>query len=240
MTDRKQLAWIERELQFYPRPGDLMPTRLGNVLKAAEDRAGGRYGLNTYASWPRLFPLLSDQLARIVGKLNDQLDTASHLCVTFLLATLLSSAFLLPNGWDGYWLLIPLGAGLLTLLSYRATITAAKKQGTLLMVAFDLHRFDLLEQLRYPVPEDAKAEFEFNEKLSALLRVTGAASRKQRLEPDGQLDPKVDYYIHPDSTTSPRAPQAATEPDSLLWEWEAVLGRGHEESVNREGRRSPQ
>ena len=37
----------------YPDEKRLLPTRLGNILRAAEDSAGGRYGLDTVAVWPR-------------------------------------------------------------------------------------------------------------------------------------------------------------------------------------------
>jgi hypothetical protein len=70
---------------LYPRPDRLMPTRLGNALRAAEDRAGERYGLDTVTTWPRLFPLIPDKLAAGVIDLRNQLDLAARLSVTFFL-----------------------------------------------------------------------------------------------------------------------------------------------------------
>ena len=48
---------------FYPgrhRLDELMPTRLGNILKNAEVYPKLRYGIDSVLIWPRLYPLLPD------------------------------------------------------------------------------------------------------------------------------------------------------------------------------------
>jgi hypothetical protein len=101
----------------YPKETEnLLPTKLGNALRAAEDRAGQRYGLDTIASWPRLYPHLSNSLTGTVDDLRDQFDAAARLCVVLLLATLLSAALLATHGW---WLLVPASTAFLSWVAYR-------------------------------------------------------------------------------------------------------------------------
>ncbi len=223
-TDRSRIsgvqrAWIDEEIRSYPDQPDLLPTRLGNVLRAAEIRAGGRYGLDSAVAFPRLYPHMSDRLATAWEDLTDQLDTAAHLCVTFLLATVISGGLLAPHGWDGYWLLIPLVAGALAWISYRATIASAKHQGVVLMVAFDLHRFDLLSQLRYPLPEDAHTEFEVNQRLTQFLATANATNRASQFKKNEPMQPNEGYEHPPEST-----PPESGEVGPLIWEWDTVDG----------------
>lgn len=234
-----QQAWLGQEVSSYPARGDLLPTRLGNVLRAAELRAGGRYGLDFAPTFPRLYPQMSDRFATAWEDQTDQLDTAAHLCVTFLLATLLSGALLVPHGWDGYWLLIPLATGTLAWISYRATIAAAKHWGDLLMAAFDLHRFDMLAQLRRPLPQDAHNEFEANQRLSAFLGDATAEERLKQYTKNQPMEP-VEGYEHapPAAESSPTAPD---EIEPLIWKWDTVdaaMGGDGESRLTDDGPRS--
>jgi hypothetical protein len=58
----------------YPARDRLLPTRLGNALRAGEDEAGDRYGLATNTMFPRLYPILSDRFGRLMDDARDQLD----------------------------------------------------------------------------------------------------------------------------------------------------------------------
>jgi hypothetical protein len=227
--------WAEDEAAFYPDYADLLPTRLGNVLRAAEIRAGGRYGLDAVHAFPRLYPHMSDRLATAWEDLTDQLDTAAHMCVTFLLATSISGLLLAPRGWDGYWLLIPAGAATLTWISYRATVAAAKQQGLVLMAAFDLHRFDLLSSLRYPLPKDARAEFEFNQRLTEFFADGHAGNRAKQFENGEPMEP-AEPYEHPTPATA-AASMVSPELEPVIWEWNAVdaaIGGGDGDRIRNE------
>ena len=69
--------------------------------------------------------------------MRDQLDIAARLCITLLLATVVSGALLLTHGW---WLALPAVTALLAWVAYRAAIQAAVAYGEEVAVAFDLHR----------------------------------------------------------------------------------------------------
>jgi hypothetical protein len=152
------------ELRQYPDRTRLLPTMLGNTLRAAEDEAGARYGLPTIAAMPRLYPYLSDRFAAVYVDRRNQLDVAVRFSAVLILATVLSAAMLWANG--GWWRIVPLGTSVLALVSYQAAVRAAANYGQALFVAFDLHRFDMLEALHYPLPTNLKDELDFNERLT--------------------------------------------------------------------------
>ena len=160
---REQAA---RELRSYPPRAAILPTRLGNVLRAAEHRAGSRYGLEATIAWPRLYPLLGDKLTGVLDDLRDQLDLAARFCVAFGLATVLSASCLAGHGW---WLAVAGGTLLGAMLCYRAAVSAAAAYGEAIESAFDLHRFDLLKALHLPLPANLAEERTANQRLTLFL-----------------------------------------------------------------------
>jgi hypothetical protein len=161
---RRELA--REQLATYPAEARLLPTRLGNVLRAAEDGAGQRYGLDTITMMPRLYPFLSERLTDGLDDLRDQLDIAAQLCVTLLLATVISALLLLPQLLlQGWWLALPVATAVLAWVAYKAAVQAAIAYGQLIYVAFDLHRFDMLRGMHLPLP-DAAQEEKYNQWLS--------------------------------------------------------------------------
>ena len=171
----------------YPSQERLLPTRLGNALRAFEDEAGQRYGLDTITMLPRLYPYLSSQVSGALDDLRDQLDIAARLCVTLLLASLISASLLFTHGW---WLLLPAATTVLAWVAYRSAVQAAVAYGKQVAVAFDLHRFDMLRGLHFPLlPADR--EWQFNKQVSDFFL------NRLSLSPD---DPPDDYpdYQHPD------------------------------------------
>jgi hypothetical protein len=161
---REQAA---RRLHDYPAADAVLPTRLGNILRAAEHRAGSRYGLDAIITWPRLYPLLADTTAAVLNDLRDQLDLAVRFCVMFLLATVITAACLSGHGW---WLAVAAGTLAGAALSYQAALSAAAAYGQAVEAAFDLHRFDLLAALHLPLPADLASEVQANQRLSRFLR----------------------------------------------------------------------
>jgi hypothetical protein len=152
--------------RLYPPVRGVLPTKLGNVLRAAEYRAGTRYGLEATVVWPRLYPLLPVELAGILDDERDQLDLAVRFCVASAFATVISVSFLINQGW---WLLVPGATLLLAWLSYRAAVAAAIAYGEGIETAFDLHRFDLLRALHLQLPVNRESEREANAHLSEFL-----------------------------------------------------------------------
>ncbi|QUQ66607.1 hypothetical protein [Kutzneria sp. CA-103260] len=147
----------------------LLPTALGNALRAGEVSAGERYGLNTLASWSRLFPYLSDRFRAVHNASQDSVDTAANLTVSFFLATAMTVAGLCREPVY-YW--IPLLSLVLTCVCYTGAVAAAVQYGTYLRAAYDLHRFDMLKALHYPLPRTPGEEHAMFERLSLFFRVS--------------------------------------------------------------------
>jgi hypothetical protein len=154
----------------YPRKEEhLMPTRIGNILRAGEDAAGTRYGLQLNAITERLWPSLSPTIAGSVSRNLETIDTMCALCVALLAATAATLPVLWhPSGWT--W--IPLFTVVTAAVAYRAALRAATGHARLLAAAVDLHRFDMLAALHLQLPFSAADELRFNKALSKFFAET--------------------------------------------------------------------
>jgi hypothetical protein len=167
VSEARAQAAASELMYFYPSPDRVLPTALGNALRAAEDKPAQRYGLDAVVVWPRLHPLLSERLAATLDDQRNQLDLAARFSVTFGALVVLSAAFL----WKyPAWLVVSFDAAVLSWLSYRVAVSVAVRYGESIVAAFDLHRFDLLEALHLPLPKNRADEVEANAKLSEFLR----------------------------------------------------------------------
>jgi hypothetical protein len=155
-----------RRLSAYPPETAVLPTRIGNILRASELRAGGRYGLDAITTWPLLYPLLSDQVRAVADGARDDLDLSLRFVAIFLAAAVVSAGCLVREGW---WLAVSAGCLLLAWVAHRGSLAAAAAYGRAVEVAFDLHRFDLLVALHLPLPNDWAEEVRANRQLKGFL-----------------------------------------------------------------------
>jgi hypothetical protein len=153
----------------FPGPEHLVrATALGNALAAMEHTGGAAYGLDTVVVWPRLYPVLGDQVRAIVDDLRDGLDAAVRLAATGTLTAIATVGLLAwHSGWFTLLALIPLATAV---LGYIGGVRAAMAYGAAVQVAFDVHRFDLLRALHLALPKDQLVERENNRALSDFLR----------------------------------------------------------------------
>jgi hypothetical protein len=162
----KAMSAAASDLRLLPPRGYVMPTRLGNALRAAEMRAGEPYGLDAVVAWPRLYPLLSDPVRALVDGQRDALDVNARFCAVFAAAGVIAAALLAAHGW---WLLVAAGCLVLTWLSYRSAVAAAIAYGETIRTSVDLHRFTLLEALHLPLPATPAEERALNAKVTRFL-----------------------------------------------------------------------
>lgn len=147
--DRLDYVTLDDRLRRFPsRPGDYLPTRLGNVLRAAELRVQDKYGLDTAIVWPRLWLLLPEMAQKEISAARRSLD-ASVCGVVWGLLFLLWTPL--------HWFVVPVGIVVAVAGLVGARMTAATF-ADLVESAFDVYRTSLYEALRHPLPTTSDGE----------------------------------------------------------------------------------
>jgi hypothetical protein len=193
-AEKTALAYLHGYLAFPPEPAPVLPTRLGNALRAAESYPGdqGRWGLDAVFWWPRLYLIMPDSA-------RDQVDNARASLDQLVVLTMLSAAFgvlSLALSCAGLNLAVGLccaaGALLLSRFSYLAAVTAAGVFGELVRSSYDLFRGDLLGKLGWPMPPTLPAERQLWTALTQQLYRRAASE---------QFDPLVKASRQPPAAT---------------------------------------
>jgi hypothetical protein len=176
-----RLKDLEKDLQnnygtiylYYPlptQPKEVMPTRLGNILKNAELYSYDRYGINAVLMWTRLYNLFPERFLETIAEAKGSLDF-------MLVVSALSSIFAL---FSGVYLLIVKASGLLFLtcfwgglflawLTYQSALGSALLYAQQIKAGFDLYRHELLKQVRLELPNTPSEEPKLWNKISELL-----------------------------------------------------------------------
>ncbi len=142
--DSAALARSRRLQHAMPtRPELCMPTRLGNVLRAAERLPSDKYGLDPRVCWTALWLVLPAETKTELVQARTALDTATR-------SWLWGVLFLVWTPWS--WWAIPIGLLVPASVYYVGMIGAAAVFGDLIVAAFDLYRTRLYDQLRLPRP----------------------------------------------------------------------------------------
>jgi hypothetical protein len=163
LTPKQQetLVRLRQELREMPANIDLMPTRLGNVLRAAERKPLDKYGLDAIICWSRLWLLMPDAAKKDLQTARVDLDSAARMWLWSVLFTLWS--------FTGALWAIPLGVVSAIFTYYYWAIPAARTYGSLIEAAFDLYRHLLYESLRWNLPVDPTVERRVGQQLTEYL-----------------------------------------------------------------------
>jgi hypothetical protein len=162
MTARaSEYARLDARLRRVPSiPADRMPTRIGDILRAAERWPFNKYGLDPVKCWPALWLVLPDDVR---GELNDargRLDGAVAALAWALLACI----------WAVWaWWALPVGLVAAAIVQRGWVVSSAEAYGSVLESAFDLHRWRLYEALRLELPTSAADERAHGEALTDYL-----------------------------------------------------------------------
>jgi hypothetical protein len=157
--DRLERQRLRAQLDQYPRlAASVMPTRLGNVLRAAESYGHVQYGLDTVILW---WPLMSVCDDGTKAALDDARAVMDFFVGVLILAPLFASsagvAALVteePVAFHGLWSLA------LLYPAYLGAVSSAGLYGRLLRSVADTARHALADQLRIAVPTDISRENE--------------------------------------------------------------------------------
>jgi len=177
-------AEYQRALASYPDQHDeIMPTRLGNVLRRYERSVGTAYGLDPITTIPRLAMVGGEREIGYVQNQRVQLELAIRTTFVALLATLVTIAVMWRHG---SWLLLALIPYAAAFLTYRGAVAIAHEYGTSLAVLTDLSRFDLYERLHLSHPKDTVDERNTN---AILMAVLNHQQHTLQYEPPGPVCP---------------------------------------------------
>jgi hypothetical protein len=187
----------ERELLLYypPSPAAIVPTRFGNILRAAEYYPFTRYRMDGSALWPRLRLVLTEPLAGALQDAKAKVD---------LLLNLASLAIVFTLGWEIYlatqqrWVAFSLASlgWILVFLAHRAATASLIPYTELIRTAYDTHRLDLMAKLTSRKPTSFKQEGDLWEALAGLYW--------------RNYEPPTDLYYEPPKKESPSLP---------WWKW---------------------
>lgn len=178
VADRKTRPAAARifERQFPHREGDLLPTRLGNAMRAFERHGQRRWGLDAIAVWPHVEALMTD--AERQAHEDDQGSYAFFLngSVCALGAGLLLALDALLHRSDsisslGWIWMLPLYVApfVASYLLYRGAVVAAQQWGSRVRASVDLHRLDLYRELGLKVPKTMAEEVKLGAALTSAL-----------------------------------------------------------------------
>jgi hypothetical protein len=201
----------------------LMPTRLGNVLRASEIYAYERYCIEGITIWPRLFHVLPTRFVTNLEEKNNHLVFLlnSSLLAYFnagicMLVGIAGLAYqqsigirfdLIPvdqriffvRGFSfvtpGEYVLIGLLLAGFAYVLYSIAVNVAEDYALFIRAGFDLYRMDLLKTLRQPMPKKLSEE---KQTWMTLTEYFIAANRLGKEEMDFS-------YLHSETKTTPKS-----------------------------------
>lgn len=148
-------AWLQSR---FPAGDDLRPTLFGNMVASVSEHPLAAYSMVGPLWWPRLSPLLPGSFQDMLAGAQAPMMGLLNLSVVFaalapvgVLAGVLTAQWVLALLWG-------VGALVLSRWAYRAAVSQAAEVGSMVRVAFDLFRFEILEQLDKPHPDDVASE----------------------------------------------------------------------------------
>lgn len=159
LADPRLFAYRYRHLP--PDRSGLLPTRLGNTLRAAELYVSDerRYGIDAVFFWPRLHALLPEALRQSLAAARggvEQMLVVASLAVVLSVTTLVFAFTLrIPVA---VWVPVAAGGLVLAVAAYRGAVGAAGSYGELVRSAFDTHRMSLVDSMGYRRPASPEEE----------------------------------------------------------------------------------
>ena len=163
-TDARLNAVIQRSLNDasrviaaeYPGEALVLPTRLGNVIRNAEEYPREQYGISAIPLWPRLVPLIGKEYGAALDEAKSSFDffvnasTLAAVLAGFVAVLSVHTGLLFQDArLAAACLALGLAAGALAHAAYIAAAGAAAAWGVQIKGAFDLYRGLLLKQLGY-------------------------------------------------------------------------------------------
>ncbi|MEV0621597.1 hypothetical protein AB0I81_50275 [Nonomuraea sp. NPDC050404] len=161
---------LDRALAAYPEPDEILPTRLGNVLRRQERQAGSAYGIESIGALPRLAMVAKPPELAYLNNQRTQLELALRTAILGLFATVITVLFM---WWQGLWMFLAVVPYGMAYASYRGAVALAEEYGMAMRTLIDMSRFALYERLRLEQPLNSVAERNLNASLAAVFMGEG-------------------------------------------------------------------
>lgn len=150
---------------------DCLPTRLGNVLRAAERYPYSRYGADSIILWPRLSHVVERQVLDDVEDARALLEFLLVISLWFATAGIAGGGLVLGLGGSPLLTIAwSVGGVLAAYLAYVSAIWSAVEYGEQLRTSMELFRLSLFEQLRIETPKNLQEERDAWSRLEDLIR----------------------------------------------------------------------
>lgn len=155
-----EIAALDRWIVHTPaNPNHLMPTRLGNLIRASELHPRLKYGLDVVACWPRLWLLLpADARNDLIAARDDLNANARYLLWSALVVV-----------WTPWTLWAAAASAIATVFVYRGMLRSAETYGDLVEATFDTYRIELYKALRWPPPLNPAQEASIGREITSYL-----------------------------------------------------------------------
>jgi hypothetical protein len=167
--ERAHANW-RLDQRFPPDRDDLLPTSLGNAIRAFEQHSNTRWGLDGITIWPRIESLLGADERDL--HVNAKIDlnvffNAAVSAVVVGICLVIDKAVHTP-GSTAYWPLyaIPFMAAYVL---YRASVDPAIRWGDYVRASIDLHRLEMYERLGVRAPTSFTDEREMATPINQLF-----------------------------------------------------------------------
>lgn len=200
LYSQAQFILAKLRTDFPQNDGDLLPTRLGNVIRAFERYPNVIYGADGVALWPSIEAAMTDGERYIVENAKSNTDLFVNLCLFSFFFGIISIVKYIwiffgdlidiyknnidintfcEMSFQGGYLLFLSGIGFfLCALSYRIAVKMARNWGRRVRVAFDLNLQTLAERMGYEVPIDFDGKQDYWQSISQqILYIDEQAAR---------------------------------------------------------------
>jgi len=162
------VAAIAFSANFPEREDLVLPTRFGNIMRAAERYAQIVYAMDPIQTWTRLSSVVPQAHADRIDDAKAALDFWINL---WFGAAVVAGAEIALWAWRGQPAALGMvpAAGAAAILAAKAAQSAAKQFGALIKAAFDLYRKDLCAQLGLEWPHTLHKERELWQAVSQTM-----------------------------------------------------------------------
>jgi len=161
MRVASELGECEAQVRLLPaNPADLMPTRLGNILRASERRIAAYHGLDPVVCWPRLWLVLAEGDKSDLAQARAALDQAVQVGVW---------ATLFFVWWIWAWWAPLVALGVLLFVHFQLLAAAAIAYSALVEATFDMRQGDLYRALGWTPPSTAHEQVIYGRAVTTLL-----------------------------------------------------------------------